>query len=88
MVFSITNFALHTLHIFPSMAIQRILQNNRLLWVDSTISQNDVDTRKTLQELRAAVDHVDLFTQIDDCLSILGLANKGQALIITFGSLG
>ena len=51
------NSALHILCSFLSMATERILQNDRLLWVDSNIGQNDADTRKILQELRSVAGH-------------------------------
>lgn len=70
------------------MATQRILHNNILLWVDTNISQKDADTQHTLQQLRTVVHHLDLFTQIDDCLRFLDKVNNEQALIITSGSLG
>ena len=70
------------------MATQRILQNNLLIWVDANINHKDTDTQHTLQQLRAVVDHVDLFTQIDQCLPFLSKIKNEQALIITSGSLG
>jgi len=70
------------------MAKQRILQNNRLVWVDVNIGDDDPDTQHTLEQLKTIVHQIDLFTQIDQCLQFLDEVKKEQVLIITSGSLG
>ena len=64
------------------MATQRILQNKRLLWVDTNISETEDDTQQTLEQLRTIVPH------IDQCLQLLHKVNHEQVLIITSGYLG
>ena len=70
------------------MTNRRILQNNRLVWVDCNINENDADTQNTLEQLRTVVHQIDHFTQIDDCLQFSLKVKNEQALIITSGSLG
>ena len=70
------------------MAKQRILQNNRLIWVDVNIREDDAHTKHTLEQLRTTVHQIDLFTQIDQCLQFLHKVKNEQVLIITSGSLG
>ena len=70
------------------MASGRILQNNRLVWVDGNIRDDDPDTQHTLEQLKTIVHHIDLFTQIDQCLQFLLKVKNEKALIITSGSLG
>ena len=70
------------------MTSGRILQNNRLVWVDDNIRDDDPDTQHTLEQLKTIVHHIDLFTEIDQCLQFLHKVNDEQALIITSGALG
>ena len=79
---------IHIVFVFLSMAKQRILQNNRLVWVDINIRDDDPDTQHTLEQLRTTVHQIDLFTQIDQCLQFLHEVKNEQVLIITSGSLG
>ena len=70
------------------MTTQRILQNNRLVWVDGNIRDDDPDIQHTLEQLKTIVHHIDLFTQINQCLQFLLKVKNEQALIITSGALG
>lgn len=69
------------------MTTQRILQNNRLLWLDVTSKDDDADTQHTIDQLKIIVYHVDLFTQIDDCVRFLDKVKNERVLIITSESL-
>ena len=70
------------------MATKRILQNNRLLWLSNNLDKNQTHTQQTLEKLATIVHHIDLFTQVDDCLRFLDEVTDERAFIITSGSLG
>ena len=69
------------------MTTRRILENSRLLWLNTnTKEDDDVDTQVTLKQLRMVVNHVDVFTQIDNCIHCLNEAKNEKVLIIASGS--
>ena len=70
------------------MTTQRNLQNNRLLWVDIRINEDDSNTQHVLEYWRAIVHHVDLFTKTNDCVQFLDRLKNEQVLVVTSGSLG
>ena len=67
---------------------RRIVQNVLLVWVDSSIDENNEDSKHTLEQLRAVVNEVIIFQQVDDCVQFLKTVKNEKALVITSGSLG
>ena len=63
------------------MATERILENNRLLWVGANVRDNEEDTQRTSERLREIICHVNRFTHIDDCLPFLENIRNEPALI-------
>lgn len=61
--------------------MQRILKDYVLCWIDPDISGNDASTQHLLQQLRALVHQLCLFTTIDEGLGFLTEVKNEQVLI-------
>ena len=68
--------------------LPRIPQNVLLVWVDANIDGNKPDSEHTLEQLRAIVNRIMVFQNIDDCVRFLDKVRSEKVLIITSGSLG
>lgn len=66
----------------------QILENVLLVWLDANIDEKKSDSQKTLKQLRAIVNDVILFKEVDPCVQFLNGVLKEKALVITSGSLG
>ena len=66
----------------------RIFQGYRLVWVDGNFNASDGDCQNTLQQLRAVVNDVQVFTESDACENFLREVTEEKVFVITSGSLG
>ena len=67
---------------------QRIVQNVILIWFDSNFKHSHDDVRQTLQQLRAIINDVNVFSCFDDCLQFISSVEQEKLFLITSGSSG
>ena len=68
--------------------ISQILQNYRLVWVDSNINDSDSDCQNTLAQLRNVINDVKIFQDPGTCVDFLRDVVDEKAFVIASGSLG
>jgi hypothetical protein len=67
----------------------RMMQNVRLVWLNSTINEeNNRDYQKNIKELRRVIHNIHTFTDQDECITFLSTITNEQVCIIISGSLG
>lgn len=67
---------------------RRVLKDVLLVWVDGTIDEKEPDCQNTLEKLRAVINDVKLFGDIDTCVEFFMQIDMQKVLVITSGSLG
>jgi hypothetical protein len=72
----------------PTEKQHRIYQNVVLVWIDATIDPSDSHWQRMLDEMKAVVNAVQVFTHVDKCHSYIQTMEKAQAIVISSGSLG
>ena len=66
----------------------RIVQNFLLIWVDANIASSSEDSQKTLRKLRHVVNDINVFSDLEECVTFLEDVHMEKAFVITSGSLG
>ena len=66
----------------------QLVQNVLLIWLDGTINENSSDCQNTITHLRGAVNAVNIFTDVDECIRFLDDMAKEKACMIVSGALG
>ena len=66
----------------------RMIRNCLLIWLDNNINEEDDDCRNTLTKLRAVVDTVQTYTNVDHCVEFLQKVTNDKIYIIISGFLG
>jgi hypothetical protein len=67
----------------------RIIQNFRLVWLDSSIDESDIDESiDTIIKLRQIVNDVKKFTDVDECLDFITDVEDENIFMIVSGVLG
>ena len=66
----------------------RISQDYRLIWVDGSFNESDSDCQNTVQQLRAIVNDVQVFTNSNACVDFLRGVSEEKVLVIISDSLG
>jgi len=67
----------------------RIIQNFRLIWLDSSIDEvDDEDSINTIRELRKVVNTVNKFIDVDECVDFMTDIEDEKIFLIVSGSLG
>ncbi|CAF2130917.1 unnamed protein product [Rotaria magnacalcarata] len=66
----------------------RMSQNYLVIWVNGNLDSNNEDYQNTLEQLRAVVREVILFTTSAQCIQYLNGMGDEKAFIISSGALG
>ncbi|CAF1337668.1 unnamed protein product [Adineta steineri] len=64
------------------------MQNVLLIWLDSNINDNNVDCSNTIKQLKRAVNNVNTFTDVYQCVEFIRTINNNKVCMIVSGSLG
>jgi tetratricopeptide (TPR) repeat protein len=67
--------------------IQRV-QNALLIWLDSSIDNNNEDSRNTIIELRRVVNDISTYTDSDQCIQFINTITNNKVCLIISGALG
>jgi hypothetical protein len=66
-----------------------LAKKSHLIWLDRNIDQvNNDDCRHTITTLKDVADHVNTFTDIDQCISFIASVNGEETVLISSGGLG
>ncbi|CAF4193531.1 unnamed protein product, partial [Adineta steineri] len=75
-----------------AIANQRInmqrMQNVLLIWLDNNISDNNADCINTIKQLQRIVNHINTFTDGDQCVEFIQTITNNKICMIVSGSLG
>ncbi|CAF3043552.1 unnamed protein product [Rotaria sp. Silwood2] len=71
-----------------TVKLSQIVQNFRLVWLDTNINRSNPDCYNTLTRLRRVVSSIDTFTAIDPCVDFLKNIHDETAFMVVSGSLG
>ncbi|CAF5169475.1 unnamed protein product [Rotaria sp. Silwood1] len=71
-----------------SRPMRRVLQNFRLLWLDTDLDESKDNYKKSIQHLRNIVETVITFTDIDECIDFLSDIENENVFMIISGVLG
>jgi tetratricopeptide (TPR) repeat protein len=86
---STTSPSTHTNTTTSTGSDPRIIQNFRLIWLDSSIDEvNNNDTINTITKLREVVNTVNKFTDADECIDFVTNIENEKAFFIVSGSSG
>lgn len=66
----------------------RMLQDFFLIWLDSNIDENNKSFQDFLTELRSIFVRLELFTNVDECISYMTSIGEEKIILITSGTLG
>lgn len=66
----------------------QMVQNILLIWLDNNIDENSADCRNTLSQLRRAVNMINTYRDVNQCIQFLQTIENEKACVIISGSLG
>ena len=66
----------------------QLVQNVLLIWLDSNIDENSSDCQNTITHLRGAVNYVNIFTDVEECIQFLYDMGNEKACMVISGALG
>jgi hypothetical protein len=67
---------------------RRMVQNVRLIWLDSNIDENDADCRDTMAQLRRTVNTIDMYTDGAQCIEFVKRMENEKACMVISNYLG
>jgi tetratricopeptide (TPR) repeat protein len=65
----------------------RMVQNVLLIWLDQNIDDNNKDCQNTVAQLRCVVNHIDKYTNGEECIESLKAIDNEKVCMIISGSL-
>ena len=65
-----------------------MVQNVRLIWLDSNIDDNNSDYQNTINQLRRVVNDINIFSDGEECIQFVESITDNKACIVVSGSLG
>ena len=67
---------------------RRAVQNYRLVWLDTNVSMSEEESQHILESLRSEVNEVNMFTELEECVTFLQGIQLEKVFLIASGYLG
>ncbi|CAF1592645.1 unnamed protein product [Rotaria magnacalcarata] len=75
-------------HPVPDVFAESVVEKTQLVWVNSTIVENESDFRHILKELYKLIRRVSFFEQIDQCVRFLADVPNEKAIVVVSNAFG